>query len=189
MRPPFIRVLPPDVERYGPHAAILLAHIRFRCKSDGPGRFTAEGARWWRVSQVDMADETGLSVQGVKTALKALGNVVLARHFKPLSNQSRAYRVTTANTDAELPEFDFNQWTDLPEVEINHSQIEINHCSNGNQPLQQLKSTSVLPIEKLEKGKKAALTRARTEPACNGSPQLTHPNGISIEPPQCRPPR
>ena len=51
MRPPFIRVIPAEAERYGAAAAIVLAHIRYRGKSDGPGRVCDEdGTRWWRVS-------------------------------------------------------------------------------------------------------------------------------------------
>jgi hypothetical protein len=120
-RPQFIRVLPDEVALHGPHAAIVLAHIRFRCQADGPGRVQADGVWWWRVSLVDMAEETGLSVRGVRTALKTLGDAVAAKHFKPLSNQSRAYRVTAHQNGADLP---------VVEIDISDGEIDISTCRN-----------------------------------------------------------
>ena len=184
MRPPFIRVLPAEVERYGPHAAIVLAHIRFRCESDGPGRVTADGVRWWRVPLVDMAGEMGLSVRGVRTALTALGDAVAAKHFKPLSNQSRAYRVTTHQNGADLPVVETDNWNDQPECEIDNSHVEIDSCTSQNRHLHMSKSTSVLPIKELKKGEKAALTQVRIDQPHNGSRQLTTHKEISIEPPK-----
>lgn len=92
MRPPFIRVLPDEAERYGPAAAIVLAHIRFRCESEGPGRIDRDGLRWWRVSRHNLGREVGLSVKVVRKALDGLSGVVAAKHFAPLSDQSLAYR-------------------------------------------------------------------------------------------------
>jgi hypothetical protein len=81
MRPPFIRVLPAEVEEHGARGAILLAHIRYRCLSDGSGRVEHDGVYWWRISQAELGREIGLSVQNVKTALKTLRDAVVAMHF------------------------------------------------------------------------------------------------------------
>lgn len=156
MRPLFIQVIPAEVERYGANGAILLAHIRFRCGSDGPGRLTVEGLRWWRVPLAQLAHETGLSVAGVRTGLKALKDVVATEHFRPLSDQSRAYRVVNHENGADLPVADFNSWADLPDVENDISDAEIGNSRRRNQHLQLPKSTDVLPIKKLEKGENAA---------------------------------
>lgn len=156
MRPSFIQVIPAEVERYGAQGAVLLAHIRFRCGSDGPGRLTVEGLRWWRVPLAQLAHETGLSVAGVRTALKALKDVVATEHFRPLSDQSRAYRVVNRENGADLPVVDFNKWADLQDVENDISDAEIVNSRYRNQHLQLSKSADVLPIEKLEKRENAA---------------------------------
>jgi hypothetical protein len=91
-------VTPDEVERYGAPAAVILAHIRFRCVSDGPGRIDAEGERWWRVSRRQMGHEVGLTLKVVRRALQELGEVVIAKHFPPLEDQSLAYRVAEEET-------------------------------------------------------------------------------------------
>lgn len=106
MRPPFIQVLPDEVERYGAAAAIVLAHIRYRCGSLGPGRFEHEGSRWWRVSHADMGAELGLTARVVGRALTKLDGVVAANFFPPLEDQTLAYRVaaeTAPDNPSNLP--------------------------------------------------------------------------------------
>lgn len=110
----FIRVVPEEVEQHGPAAAIVLAHIRFRCASDGPGRIERDGHRWWRVSYEDLGREIGLSAKAVRGAVRTLRGAVSAKHFPPLSNQSRAFRLAasaepstsqkTERADADQPE-------------------------------------------------------------------------------------
>jgi hypothetical protein len=94
VRPQHVKVVPAEVERYGGNAAIVLAHIRYRCESDGPGRIEADDdRRWWRVSLADLAHELGMSQKAIRTALRRLSNVVVANHFPPLEDQTLAYRV------------------------------------------------------------------------------------------------
>ena len=107
----FIRVVPKEVEQHGPAAAIVLAHIRYRCDSDGPGRIDREGHRWWRVSHQALGKEIGLSRKAVMAALKLLGDAVPAKHFPPAEDQSRAYRValgadalTSQSPDSDSPD-------------------------------------------------------------------------------------
>jgi hypothetical protein len=100
-RPPFTRVIPAETERYGPAAAIVLAHIRFRCGSDGPGRYECEGSRWWRVSYGDLGREIGLSASQVERAMGKLANSVVVEHHPPLEDQTRSYRPA-----CDLPESD-----------------------------------------------------------------------------------
>lgn len=94
MRPEFTRVLPDETERYGPAAAIVLAHIRFRCESDGPGRYERAGFRWWRTSHTSLGEEVGLSRKQVLAAVEklALANSLVVEHHPPLEDQSRSYR-------------------------------------------------------------------------------------------------
>lgn len=104
--PTFIRVLPADVAAFGAAAAIVIAHVRYRIGTDGPGRIQHDGFTWWRVTLRDLATDTGLSVKAVRTALKALHSVVLAKHFPPFENQSLAYRVAAGGDtmSSQLPE-------------------------------------------------------------------------------------
>jgi hypothetical protein len=92
VKPPFIRVVPDEIERFGPAAAIVLAHIRYRCESDGPMRIQREGRMWWRVSRAGLGREVGMSLKVVRKALNDLGDAVSAKHFPPLEDQSLAYR-------------------------------------------------------------------------------------------------
>ena len=89
----FIRVIPDEVRRFGPAAAIVLAHIRFRCESDGPDRVVHEGARWWQVSRRDIGTETGLSSRAIGIALEKLGEHVAAKYLAAEGGRPRAYRV------------------------------------------------------------------------------------------------
>lgn len=98
IRPKFVAVEPDEVELHGAAAALVLAHIRYRCDSDGPGRFDIDGYRWWRVSVADLAHEVGLSIQSVRTALKALSGLVEKQSFSDSSDTTKAYR-----PNADLP--------------------------------------------------------------------------------------
>lgn len=89
----FIRVIPDEVLRFGPAAAIVLAHIRFRCESDGPDRVVHEGARWWQVSRRDIGTETGLSSRAIGIALEKLGEHVAAKYLAAEGGRPWAYRV------------------------------------------------------------------------------------------------
>lgn len=90
--PDFIQFVPDENRRYGYAGAAVLALIRWRCGSDGPGRVVVDGVRWWRVSLAELAAEIGGSVSSVRTALKRLCDAVATEHFPPLANPSLAYR-------------------------------------------------------------------------------------------------
>lgn len=93
MRPTFIRTVPDEIERYGFAGAVVLAHIRYRCESDGPDRFERDGFRWWRVSRRNLGHEVGASADTVKRALEKLGDAVMsANNSDRPEDQTRAYR-------------------------------------------------------------------------------------------------
>lgn len=92
----FIRVIPEEVEQYGAAAAIVLAHIRFRCESDGGDRFEANGVRWWLVSRHKIGREVGLSTKAIKCALERLGERVSAKSVPGNGGRTLAYRVNDA---------------------------------------------------------------------------------------------
>lgn len=71
----------------------MLAHIRYRCATDGPGRFAVEGVRWWRVSLTDLAAELNMSRDAVNRTLKRLGDAVAAKQLQPFGDRTRAYHV------------------------------------------------------------------------------------------------
>jgi hypothetical protein len=130
MTPVFIRVIPAEVKRYGAAAAVVAAHIRYRCASNNC--IEHDGCRWWRVSYCDMGLEVGLSPKEVRTALRALGEIVVANHFPPLTDQSRAYRVITPETGSDMPEAQTGTWDDLPEA-----QTGTTPCPSGQPPVPQ----------------------------------------------------
>lgn len=96
--PEFIRTIPAEVEQYGPAAAIVLAHIRFRCLTDGPDRIVHEDSRWWLVARRVMGREVGLTVRAVGIALERLGDRVSAKYLAGEGGQPWAYRVNDAET-------------------------------------------------------------------------------------------
>jgi hypothetical protein len=184
MKPPFVKVVPDEVERFGAPAAIVLAHIRYRCESDGPDRFEIDGVRWWRVSTVDLGSEVGLSRQTVRTALLALSQVVSANAFTRWDadartiDQTRAYRVLTCERlESTEP--------DVRMVASNQDVVGINHDPGWNQPGAWLESTNVPSIETLE-------TKDREEgeaPARQHEPPSAElvPDRLNDRPPQTNP--
>lgn len=113
---PFVRVVPEEIERYGFAGATFVAHIRYRCATDGPGRFVGDGVRWWQVPLADLAAELHVSKDVAQRTMKRLGDAVAARRSKLPGDQTRAYHVpaydvalTTQYAEsrqAELPERD-----------------------------------------------------------------------------------
>ena len=101
VKPPFVRVVPDEVERFGAPAAIVLAHVRYRCESDGPDRFEVDGRALVAGVHRGPGVEGGLSRQTVRTALRTLNRVVAANAFTRWDadartiDQTRAYRVLT----------------------------------------------------------------------------------------------
>lgn len=181
MSPEFIRVVPGEVEEYGAAAAIVLAHIRYRCESDGPGRIDRDGLRWWRVSYDDLGRETGLTTKTIRGALKALGGMVLANHFPPLNDQSRAYRIAE-DADPVTSQKTERADGDQPEDREGRSDAESgsSKCPEGQLGLPA--GASALPIETLEKGgEEPGARRAPAPPpsspqSANSEPQWwTHP--------------
>lgn len=98
--PEFIRTIPAEVEQYGPAAAIVLAHIRFRCQTEGPDRIIHEGSRWWQVTRRVMGEEAGLTPRAVGIALEKLGERVSAKYLADEGGQPWFYRVNEAATSS-----------------------------------------------------------------------------------------
>lgn len=95
----FISVTPEMVRRLGSaNAALVWSRIQFVCQVQGEGRVEDESGRWWRVSVGMLAEETGLSVKMVRTALSGLengGHVELKKHrVLGGSDQTVSYRAT-----------------------------------------------------------------------------------------------
>jgi len=179
--PAFIAVLPAEVERYGAAAAIMLALIRYRTGTDGPGRIEREGYRWWRVTHRDLAEATGLSTKAVRTALKALDGVVLANHFPPLANQSLAYRVV-ADDDALTCQLPAGAPADLPVAQagIPGAPAGTDRAPNGTPPCPS--GHLHLYMETLEKGGEHSRNDAQPTaasgdtPPANSEPATPEPN-------------
>ncbi|GFG98130.1 hypothetical protein [Mycobacterium timonense] len=151
MRPTFIRAVPDEIERYGFAGAVLLAHIRFRCESDGPGRFERDGFRWWRVSRRDLGYEVGASADTVKRALEKLGDaVVSANNLDKPEDQTRAYRPTDDQAPLTCQKAESPR-SDLPEGDIATDLGEIATPPRRNRHSTGAKSQPALPIETLEK--------------------------------------
>lgn len=109
MRPPYVMVIPDEAEQYGSTAAMVLAHIRFRCSKDGSDRFERDGYRWWRVSHLDLGREIGASRKSVMKALQHLGGaVVSANNVDDPRDQTRAYRpaVDIVPLTSQSPDWD-----------------------------------------------------------------------------------
>lgn len=103
----FIRVVPAEIGRHGFAGATVLALIRYRCATDGPGRFVAEGVRWWRASLADIAAELHVSRDVVKRTLKSLGDVVAAKNFESNGGRTLAYHVPALTSEmAKSPQAD-----------------------------------------------------------------------------------
>lgn len=122
--PAFSKVIHDEIALYGFAGATVLAHIRFRCGTDGPGRFVADGIRWWEVSLADLGAELYVSKDVAQRAIKRLGNAVTAKRFGPPGDQTRAYHVaaypTSQNAEShqlDLPERD-SASASRPEREI-----------------------------------------------------------------------
>lgn len=144
-------------------AAIVLAHIRFRCEAGGPGIVERDGHRWWRVSHHDLGSEIGVTARSVRTALRALDQAVTAKHFPPLANQSLAYRVAT-NTSALTCQSTETSPADLP-VDISvmpgDRSVEVPRL-NGHLPATERSSAPI--SEKGEKGENAAAHASTAAP-------------------------
>nr|WP_065163842.1 hypothetical protein [Mycobacterium gordonae] len=167
MRPPFVMVVPDEIQRYGFAGAAVLAHIRFRCESEGTNRFERDGFRWWRVSRRDLGHEIGASADTVKRALLKLGDaVVSANNLDNPEDQTRAYRPADAGDAVNCQKADSPQ-SEQPEGEIAKDRGEIATPPGRNRHGAEAKSPSALPIETLEtKDRDEGEARAREhEPA------------------------
>jgi hypothetical protein len=156
--PDYIKVTPTEIASFGPAAAIVLAHIRWRCETGGPARILdRDGCRWWRVTQTELGHECGLTRQSLRTALKALGDaLVVANNFDPLEPKVSAYRPQVS--DQQLVESNpVTQATDQRLVSSNQTDAESdgdvvssNQGCGWNQPEVGLDLTNALYIETLE---------------------------------------
>lgn len=177
----FIKVVPAEVAQHGPAGAIVLAHIRYRCESDGPGRVHRDGHRWWRVSLTHLAAELGLSRDAVYRALKRLGGVVVAKHLEASDDRTMAYRVAAAcdATTSQIAESRNGSTSDIAETQrsdrpyrdsaMGLSQVRDDHVANPRH---------ALPIETLEKGGEAP-----GQPGAPAQPSPS-PQSANSEPPQ-----
>lgn len=175
--PTFIAVVPAEVELYGAAAAIMIALIRYRTGTHGPGRIDRDGYRWWRVTHRDLAAATGLSAKATRTALKALDGVVIAKHFAPLANQSLAYRVA-AGDDTLTSQLPQRAHVDLP---VAPAGIPDAHSGEDRAPAGTPPRPSGhlhLSLETLEKGGEASSTTTTAEdpPPANCEPATPEPN-------------
>lgn len=100
--PEFVKTLPPEARLYGGDAAIVLAHIRFRCQR--PQRrdddyLEHDGHAWWRVSYEYLSAETGVKVKTVRTSVTKLerAGVLLANNLPPYNDRRRCYRLQAAD--------------------------------------------------------------------------------------------
>ncbi|WP_236975245.1 MULTISPECIES: hypothetical protein [Mycobacterium] len=93
--------MPDEVERYGAAAALVLAHIRYRCESNGPGRVTVAGVRWWRVSYSEFGSEVGLSGSAIRRALERLANSIEVAEHPPREDRRRSYKIASDQTEYE----------------------------------------------------------------------------------------
>ena len=163
----FIRVVPDEITRYGPAAAVVLAHIRYRCASAGPGRIERDGRLWWRVTYSDLGREVGMSVKVVRRALEVLAGTVAAKHFPPLSDQSRAFSVCSLEEPSDQPEApqgSCEYLSDRPSASegISSAPEGSSKSPTGQPPLPH--RASALPIENLEEGEEARSPRAHPTP-------------------------
>jgi hypothetical protein len=191
VRPPFIRVTPDEIERYGAAGAVVLAHIRYRCESDGPGRVEIDGVRWWRVSRRDMGHEVGLTLKVVRKALQALGRVVVAKHFPPLEDQSLAYRAINDDNDdnrSDLPEAPQGQGrngSDLPEALQGQDRAPQGQVPSPTGPGTEPHRASALPIETLETKREKGEARDGQTPDLRPPPSKQPANSEQPRPPYC----
>ncbi|EFG75183.1 hypothetical protein HMPREF0591_4861 [Mycobacterium parascrofulaceum ATCC BAA-614] len=117
----FIRVVPEEVGQHGADGAIVLAHIRYRCETDGPGRFVVDGVRWWQVSLAELATELCISRDVVKRTVKRLGKAIAANNFEPDKGRTLAYHVPPRSDAltcerAESPQPDLRKGESTPPV-------------------------------------------------------------------------
>lgn len=79
------------------NAAVVYARIEWRCQMPGEGRIEDDAGRWWRASVSALADETGLTVKMVRTALDGLlskGAIEATKHRDMgVSDQTFSYRI------------------------------------------------------------------------------------------------
>lgn len=187
--PAFIAVLPAEVGRYGAAASIVLAHIRYRTGTAGADRIEHDGYRWWRVTLGRLAEETGLTVKGVRTALGALDGVVLANHFPPLKDQSRAYRVAPSG-DALTSQLPDRAAPDLPVARAGtpDAPTGTDRAPTGTPPCPT--GHLHLYLENLEEGEEGgrgdAAPPAADEdtPPANGKPATPEPQPMGDDPPE-----
>lgn len=180
MRPEFIRLVPAEVDQYGPHGAILAAHIRFRTQTENHARHLDDQDQWvWAASLAQLAHETGLSVRGVRTGLGHLGNAVVATKDERGSKQRHNYRMAAEETSADLP------------VGENDTVADNSVGGNDKPPCRKRqarvsKTTSALPIREPEPGGERA--RGQTADPASFSAWETPPAESSTEEQQHAPP-
>jgi len=119
--PPFIRVVPEEIGRHGFAGATVVGLIRYRCSTDGPGRFVVDGVRWWRASFAEIAAELHVSRDVVKRTMKRLGDAVAASNFEFDGGRTLAYHAppyddAVTSERAEAPRSDQRKGGIAPRV-------------------------------------------------------------------------
>lgn len=183
---PFVRVVPEEIERYGFAGAVFVAHIRFRCATDGPGRFVVDGVRWWRVTLADLAAELCVSKDVAQRTMKRLGDAVSAKRFGPPSDQTLAYRVAVAATCQNAE----SHRLDLPErgiAPVDNDRRDIASVPTRNRTGTDAISRSVPLLGEGEEGGRSgrvdSSTTAATAPA-NSEPATPEPDPFRDDPPE-----
>jgi hypothetical protein len=192
VRPAFVRVVPGEVEQYGAAAAVVLAHLRFRCQVVG---IEHEGRRWWRVSRKDLGREVGMTPKAVLCALRVLGDVVTAKILTPSEDQTLAYCVIdeAAVVTSQFPPTARPDQPIAPEGKALAAEGK-GPCPTGQRTVPQ----GAIPLfpETGEKGENAAAAASAASPQPSPGNQQSgeppsrycpgHPDGTSQPCPDCR---
>lgn len=105
----FLQIRPELVRRVrGGNAALVYSLIEFRCRVAGGDRVEDADGRWWRATFSTLSEETGLTVDQVRSALKALqsdGTVEAQKHrVSGPSDQKMSYRAEPLPAIRSIPQ-------------------------------------------------------------------------------------
>jgi DNA-binding transcriptional ArsR family regulator len=116
VRAELIRLLGGDANK-----AIVLTRIFWRSDASNRDAINVDGAWWWRTTYDNLSRETGLSVDQVRRAVRALeenGYIKTAKHrVDGISDQTRSYRLAIPTDDvAAAPDHHVANPPHLPSI-------------------------------------------------------------------------